>query len=111
MIEKILRDYLLGLVSVPVYVEVPSRPPGSYIVIERTGGSMENHIRSAMVAVQSIAPSMYAAAQLHEEVLADILGAAALDEISSVRINSEYNFPREDIKAHRYQAVFDITYY
>ena len=38
MIEKILRDYLNGCLTVPVYVQKPEKlTEDSYVVIEKTG--------------------------------------------------------------------------
>ena len=34
-----------------------------------------------------------------------------LDEIASVKLNSDYNFTDEETKQYRYQAVFDIKHY
>ena len=111
MIEKTIRDYLVPLFEVPVYVDVPSEPPPDYIVIERTGGRMENQIRSAVVAIQSIGDSQYEAAMRHEDVIRHMLDMSELDCIGSVKINAEYNYPNLANKDHRYQAVFDIVYY
>ena len=111
MIEKIVRDYLKELVSVPVYIDVPANPADSYIVLERTGGGMEEHIRNAMVAIQSYSDSKLGAATLHETVLSVMPAIAEKDEIAACDINSEYNFTDTTTKKYRYQAVFDIIYY
>ncbi len=111
MIETIIRDYLMSGLDVPVYVSVPAGPPDSYVVIERTGGTEENHIRSATVAIQSYAATMYDAATLHESVLEAVKGMIELDSISSVEVNAEYNFTDTSTRQPRYQAVFDFVYY
>lgn len=111
MIETIIRDYLLSGLDVPVYISVPAGPPDSYVVVERTGGAEENHIRSATVAVQSYGPTMYDAATLHESVLEAVKGMIELDSISSVEVNAEYNFTDTSTRQPRYQAVFDFVYY
>lgn len=111
MIEKIIRDYLLTKITVPVYIEQPDERKPTYVVIERTGGGLENHIRQATLAVQSIAESQYKAALLHETVMDAVLQAVELDSIGGIYLNAEYNFPNEETKEHRYQAVFNITHY
>ena len=111
MIEEIIRTYLLPLVSVPVYTERPETPPDSYIVVERTGGSIENHLRYAMVAVQALAPSMYGAASLHEAIIQHMMTLNTVDDVSGIRLNSEYNFTDTSIKGYRYQSVYDIYYF
>lgn len=111
MIETIIRDYLILLFSIPVLTERPETPPERYIVIERTGGGMQNHLRTAMVAIQAYAPSMYEAAEIHETVIKHMMGINVVDEISGIRLNAEYNFTDITIKGYRYQSVYDIYYY
>lgn len=111
MIEQIVRDYLKELVDVPVFIDVPANPGNSYIVLERTGGGMEEHIRNAMMAIQSYSDSKLGAATLHETVLSIMPALAEQDNISACSINSEYNFTDTSTKKYRYQAVFDIIYY
>lgn len=111
MIEVIIKNYLDTLLNVPVYAQRPAEVPTKYVTIERTGGGMTNHIRSAMVAVQSYAPTMFEAAELHEEVIGLMLEITSLDDIGGIKLNSEYSFTDEETKQPRYQAVFDIVYY
>ena len=112
MIEKIIRDYLITkLAQVPVYVDVPAEPPAAYVVIERTGGGEEEHIRNAMVAIQSYGASRYNAASLHETVLAAMRELNTLNSISMCELNSEYDYTDTTTRRYRYQAVFNIIYY
>ena len=111
MIEEIVRDYLLAGLSVPVYVDVPAEPPESYVVIERTGGGETDHIRSAMVAIQSYGASRYDAATLHEDVLLLLKNLIELENVSASDLNAEYDYTDTTTNRYRYQAVFDIIYY
>lgn len=54
----------------PVYTETSEEPEEEYITIERTGGSESDYIRSATLAIQTHAQSLYRAAELNEEVIA-----------------------------------------
>jgi len=111
MIEEIIRNYLTGA-GVTAYMEIPEGggvPP--YIVIERTGGGEENHIRSATVAIQSYAETLYGAAQLNEQVLALMEDITLLPEVSACELNSDYNYTDTTKKIYRYQAVYDLVYY
>ena len=115
-LEKVLIDYLntQGVLSVPAYVERPPQLPEKFVVIERTGGREEDHIRYATIAVQSVAQTLYDTVQLNEEVLEAMEGAEELDEIGSVRLSSFYNFTggySADRNEHRYQAIFEIAHY
>ena len=50
MIEKIILDYLNYNLDVPVYMERPATPPDEYILLEKTGAQLENHIFTATIA-------------------------------------------------------------
>lgn len=111
MIEATIRDYLMTKVNVPVYIAMPTQLPDSFVFIERVGGSIENHIRQATIAVQSTGKLMADAAALHEAVLRHMQDLIELPNISSVYVNSEYNFTDTDTKKYRYQGVYVITYW
>ena len=111
MIEKVLIDYLSQALTVPVYLERPVNPPNEYVIIEKTGSSKQNQICSAMVAFQSYAKTLLAAATLNETVKAAVESSITLPEISRAKLNSDYNFTNTASKQYRYQAVFDITHY
>ncbi len=50
MIEIAIKNYLTGVLSVPVYLEIPkSGAPASYVVVEKTGSGITNHIRRVMI--------------------------------------------------------------
>ncbi len=111
MIETIVKDYLDAALSVPVSMEVPENPPASFVVLEKTGGGKENHIKNATLAIQSYAPSMYEAAVLNEAVKAAMDDLVTLDAVSRSALNSDYNFTDTTKKKYRYQAVYDVVYY
>ena len=111
MIEQILRDYLLDQLAVPACLERPADPPERYVLIEKTGGGQRNRLQSATLALQSLAESLYQAALLNEAVKGAMEQAVELPEISSVKLNSDYNFTDTTTREYRYQAVYDVTYY
>lgn len=110
MIEKILLDYLNNTLSVSAYMEKPANPPEKYVLLERTGGSSENYIKSATFALQSYADSLFDAATLNEEVKAAMDNIVVLNEVMSSELNSDYNFTDTTKKQYRYQAVYDLFY-
>lgn len=112
MIEKTILDYLAErLTPIRVCMEIPANKPSEFVLIEKTGSSLENHLYDSMLAVQSYSTSLYNAAMLNDTVKEAMLDAITLDDISAVRLNSDYNFTDGDTKQYRYQAVFDITHY
>jgi len=110
MIEKIVLDYLSANTNIPCYTERNGQK-GKYIVIEKVGGGETNHIKRASIAVQSLADSMYEAAELNEDVKAIMKGIIEFPEVSSCRLDSDYNFTDTATKKYRYQAVFDLVHH
>lgn len=113
MIEATLISYLSGKTAAGanVFAEEPKQKPDTYIVIEKTGSSTENRIETATVAIKSFASTMLDAATLNERVKVIMDNAPELDDVSSCRLNSDYNFTDPTSKQYRYQAVFQITHY
>lgn len=111
MIEQTMKQFMDGRLSAPSFFEAPESSAGKYVLIERTGGSERNHLRSGTFAFQSYADSMLEAAELNEAVKAAVNALIELDEVASVHLNSDYNFTDTTTKKYRYQAVFDIGYY
>lgn len=112
MIEAVLRDYLTEQLDVPAYLEIPKKgAPDSYVVLEKTGSGITNHIRRATFAIQSVAPTLFGAASLNEQVKEAMDNAIALPEIARSHLNSDYNFTDPEKKYYRYQAVYDLVHY
>ena len=111
MIEETILNYLKSELEVPAGMEVPPEPPGRFVVLEKTGSSRTDHICSAVIAVQSYAESLLEAARLNKRVKEAMDELDDLDEIASVRLNTDCNFTDPAAKQYRYQAVFDITHY
>ena len=115
MIEKTILDYLNALPDAPAPA-LAEIPPGGITppcwIIQRTGGgTIEGHVGTAMVAIQSYGATLYEAAALNEALKTAMAAMPALDDIASVRLNSDYNFTDTTKREYRYQAVFDIIHY
>ncbi len=110
MIEEIILDYLNDELSVPTFMEMPEEKPKRFILLEKTGGGSENFINSATIAIKSYAESLYEAAVLNEEVKKTMNNIVVLDSVSSVKLNSDYNYTDTAKKQYRYQAVYDLFY-
>lgn len=111
MIEKTVLDYLSeSLAPVPVAMEVPSPMLERYIVIEKTGSGEDNGLFRATLAIQSIAPTLYEAAQINHNVKTAMRGLPEIVNIFRCECNSDYSFTNPQTKERRYQAVFDIYY-
>lgn len=110
MIELIVLNYLSDVLEVPVRMEIPEDPTERLVVLEKVGSGMSDHINTAMLAIQSIAPTLYEAAVLNERVKQAMANIISLDAVSRCALNSDYNYTDTASKRYRYQAVFDLTY-
>lgn len=111
MVELTIYDYLKDALDVPVYMMRPEDVPDEYVILEKTGSSVTDHIQSAVFAVQSYAPTLYAAAVLNEAVKTAMDDALNLTDISKVTLNSDYNFTDPSAKQPRYQALFEVVFF
>lgn len=110
MIEKIILDFLNENLEVPVLMEKPKNQLDEYVLIEKTGSSESDFIKSATVAIQSYSTTLYKAAVLNEEVKGAMYNLVSLASISKAKLNTDYNFTDTTTKRYRYQAIYDITY-
>lgn len=118
MIEKILISYLYDKTEAGshVYAERPNDIPEKFILIEKTGSSVENMITTSTIAIQSITDSMQGgsmldAMDLNEDIKEAMSYFEDEPEIVRVRLNTDYNYTDDSTKEYRYQAVYDITHY
>ena len=111
MIELLILEFLKEKLDVPVYLERPNLLDENFVFFEKTGSSRENFLESSTFAFQSYGQSLYEAASLNERVKQSLFDMETLNEISKVKLNSDYNFTDTELKQYRYQAVFDIYHY
>ena len=118
MIETILISYLIGKTSAGsnVFAERPNDIPDKYILIEKTGSSVEDMITTSTIAIQSIADSMqggsmFEAMDLNEDVKEAMSEFEELSDVVMCRLNTDYNYTDDSTKEYRYQAVYSITHY
>jgi len=112
MIELVIKDWLEQQLQVPVYLELPeTMPAAEWVLVEKTSGGKTNHLPRSTVAVQSYAPSMYRAAVLNDKVIDAMDSIVALDVVASSTLNSDYPYTDTQLKAYRYQAVYDLKHY
>lgn len=118
MIEQIVLDYLSEHIDVPVFMELPEVPsedyptmPERFLLLEKVGGGQTDHLNSGSIAVQSYSlNSLYEAANIDEETRALMQNIVELDDISGVRLASNYNHTDTRTKRYRYQSVFDFNF-
>ena len=111
MIELTLKKFLDTKVEIPVVLEHQPNLPKRYILIEKTSSKRDNLLNSSVIAIKSYAESLYEAAKLNEKIKEMIDQLVYVDEVSGVKLNSDYNYTDTETKQYRYQAVFDIKHY
>ena len=110
MIEKIVLDYLKSK-NINAYMERNNGIKGDFVLIEKTGGGEENHIKNSTLAIQSFSDSLYNTALLNEKIKELMKQIIELDEVSKCSLNSDYNYTIPNTKEYRYQAIFDLVHY
>jgi hypothetical protein len=111
MVEVTILNHLKDKLSVPVHLEKPEPVPPEYVLFEKIGSDRINHLLASTFAFQSYSDSMYGAAALNELTKQAVDSLIELDDIASVKLNTDYNFTDTATKKYRYQAVYDIKHY
>lgn len=113
MIEVVILNHLKNKLSVPVRLQKPEPLPadGKYVLFEKVGGNQLNKTGGSTIAFQSHANSMADVALLNKETKNAVESLVELDEIVSVKYNTDYNFTDTTTKQYRYQAIYDIKHY
>lgn len=113
MIEKIVLDYLKAytLINVPVFMEIPEKPPKSYITLEKISAGRKDKISACTFSVEAYADTLFKAVELSEKVQ---LAMEELGEVStlvySCRLGGENNNTDTTNKKYRYETVWNIFY-
>lgn len=111
MIEKVLLTYLNGVLTPPVYMEMPEEATGEFVVLTKIGGSMADRIETSTFEILCVSTSLVKAAELCDLVKTAMNNAVTLSEISRARYAGDYNATFTAGKSYRYKAVYEITHY
>lgn len=111
MIEIIVRDYLEQMLSVPVFMEFPENPPDRFVILKKGDTTRDNWLETAEFIPESYETSMMDAAKLNQRVKDAMDALTELDNISASDLAADYPAFDEKNKRHRYQAVYNVTYY
>lgn len=114
LIEEIVKNYLKDEMDISVTLEFPdmkNQKISNFLVLEKIGSNDTQHLKGALIAIQSYADSLYQASVLNEVVKQKMKSIIELNEISKCTCNSDYNFTDTVSKRYRYQAIFDISYF
>ena len=114
-IEELVINYL-NEHDIDAYIQMPETvqnpdAPDEFVIVQKTGSGWVNRLCEATIAIQSYAPSLYRASQLNYQIIDLMQGIVSLEEVTSCKLNSDYEFTDTTNKRPRYQAVFDIRHY
>lgn len=109
-IETTVLSYLSERLDVPVSFEVPKGPPSLYVVLEKTGHTVDNKIHTTYIAAKSTGKSLVEVMRLNNRILEIMPGL--VDEVDIFRCESQgdYDFTNTETKERRYQAIFEIVH-
>lgn len=110
MIEIKIKEFLEKKLQIKVFLEHQSQMPGSFVIFEKVGSNKKNYINTSSFAFQSYGESLYEASKLNEKLKEAVESLIELDEIMSVKLDSDYNYTDTETKRYRYQAVYEIKY-
>lgn len=109
MIEKVLLDYLSEEMDVPVFMELQDgEEPEQYITIQKSGGSLDNHVGATTFYIQSNAPSLFAASLLNERVKETLLNGDVNGMVYGVKLIADFNASDTVSKQYRYHSTFTL---
>ena len=111
LIEVYVKNHVEGQIDCPVYMEYPEDAPDYFVLLDRTDSHRENHIDSAVFLVQSYGPTKLAAAMMNAKAKDAMDSLIGLARIAACNLSGDYPFPDKKQNRHRYQAVYDISYY
>lgn len=107
--EKMVLDHLSKWLDVPVCMEHQAEDPQSFVIVERVGGSVSNHVHRVSFAIQSYGTSLLTACELNEKVKQAMDLLIESDRVVNLSLDSDYNHTDTSTKRYRYQAVYDLV--
>lgn len=110
MIETLLINYLDSNLDVFVGMESPAQT-ADYVIIDQTGSSFSNRIKTTTFAIQSYGATLYDAMVLNDSVHEAMDRFTEHPSVAGVHLETDYNFTNTVTKQYRWQAVYQITHY
>lgn len=111
MIEIVLKEYLEEHLNVPVLLEKPKNKPSSYVLIHGIDVGRTNHIDASTITFTSIAPTLYTAKVLSDNVKSLLYDSIQLPTISSANIGGQRGGANAAQSAYEYELIFNFHYY
>lgn len=118
LIEQIVLEYLAqALGDIPVYMEIPSEHPETFVVITKSASGRSDLIDFITLEFRSYAPSKYESAVLDDEVKKALLGdgmtnygIVELDQVASCKYGGGNDAPDTTEKRYRYRSYYNFSF-
>ena len=111
IVEEVIKKHLDKHLKAPSFFEFEEHMPDEFVMVERIGGGRNDKLPNARFAIQSYSNTLFEAALLNQEVKNVMDLITEQNEVSGVRLVSDYNFTDIETRKYRYQAVYEIYHY
>lgn len=114
-VEAAARSYLATVTGRTVWTETPATASGTYLIVERTGGTSEHIHRDVDLEITAIAPTRAGVWQLAGDIEVAMFEAAASSLGNSVYcddVHEVFGFaadPPDDPRVRKARATYQIT--
>lgn len=110
MIELTVLNHLKKTLDVSVGFQT-LKDEDEFIVIGKTGSTNQEHTHSATFFIQSYSTTKLNACKLNEKVKEAMKKLIESNDITYVRLNTDYDYTDTTLKKERYQAIYDIGFF
>lgn len=111
MIEITVIDYLKEVLNIPVYAEIPTNRPQSFVVVNKIDGGETNQVNASTLSIYSYGKTLYDAAILNEDVKYAMKNIVKLHIVSGCKIGGDSRSIDEENKLYRYESIFNLYHY
>ena len=110
LIEVTIKNYLDGVLDVPVSLEIPKETSSAFVVFQITDRDKVDLINKVTVRLYSYGQSNYQAALLDEKVREAMENITDLNEVFSSKIGGGGANIDNTLKKYRYTCYYNLTY-
>lgn len=111
MIEVTVKQYLDGVLDVPVYMgEEPKNKPSEYVVLEIIDNGRVNCIDAVTFNIVSYSTTLHKAGELNQKVKNAMYDIVTLDNVSSSKCGGGGQAINTVTKQYAYECVFNLYY-
>lgn len=110
-ITQFTVEHLTGCLPYSVSGEIPANPPAAYVVVEKKGSGIKDHIAESTICLSCYADTLAHAEDLSQEVQTAMESMIYLPEISALEFGGDYNATDTTKKQYCFDVIYHITHY